>query len=333
MKTFTKSLAAALCASSVLFSGPALADHHAEQEAVAAAAAEVEAAADAAANVEAAGDAVEAAVGGETQTGTPAMWKVADEDTTIYLFGTVHALPKEVNWLNSSITDALGSSDSIVTEILMDDSVEAKMVQLVGAKGILPADTTLRLLLDEKQKATYEAALGKLGMPAAAFDRFEPWYAGMVLTMLPLMQQGYSPDAGVEKILIDQAGEKDRAALETIEFQIGLFDGLPQESQIAFLVETADNVDEIKNQLDAMVAEWLEGDADDLAKLMNEGMTDKTLAEQLLYARNRNWANWIDERLDTPGTVFIAVGAGHLAGEESVQDALEDLGIVTQRVQ
>ena len=322
MKTFTKSIVAALCASSVLFAGPALADHHEETSVTAGAAAEVEAAA---AEVEAAAS--------DVVQGTPAMWKVADEDTTIYLFGTVHALPKDVEWLNPSISDALGSSDSIVTEILMDDSVEAKMVQLVGAKGILPADTTLRSLLDEEQRATYEAALGKLGMPAAAFDRFEPWYAGMVLTMLPLMQQGYSPDAGVEKILIDQAGEKDRAALETIEFQIGLFDGLPQESQVAFLVETADNVDEIKTQLDAMVAEWLEGDADDLARLMNEGMTDKTLAEQLLYARNRNWANWIDERLDTPGTVFIAVGAGHLAGEESVQDALNDLGIVTQRVQ
>ena len=269
----------------------------------------------------------------ETETGTPALWKVADEDTTIYLFGTVHALPREVVWLNGSITEALGSSDSIVTEILMDASVEAKMLQLVGAKAMLPPETTLRSMLDEEQKVTYEAALAKLGMPAAAFDRFEPWYAGMVLTMLPLMQQGYSPDAGVEKILIANAGEKERMALETIDFQIGLFDELPQESQIAFLVETAKNVDEIKNQLDAMVAEWLEGDADALAELMNEGLTDKTLAEQLLYSRNRNWANWIDDRLDAPGTVFVAVGAGHLAGEESVQDALEDLGIATQRVQ
>ncbi len=263
----------------------------------------------------------------------PALWKVADEDTTIYLFGTVHALPKDVEWLNGTISDALNSSQSLVTEITMDDSMATEMQQLVMAKGMLPAGTTLRSMFTEEQKSTYEGALTKLGLPEAAFDPFEPWYAGMLMSMLPLLQKGYSPESGVEKVLLTQAEDKERGSLETLEFQMSLFDELPQESQIAFLIEAADNVDEIKDQLDAMVKEWIEGDADGLAELMNEGLTDKTLAERLLFMRNRNWANWIDERMDAPGTVFIAVGAGHLAGEESVQEALEDLGLETIRVQ
>jgi uncharacterized protein len=85
-------------------------------------------------------------------------------------------------------------------------------------------------------------------------------------------------------------------------------------------------------KLNRMVAEWAEGDADELAVIMNEGMTDPAVAEALLYSRNANWAEWIDTRLDQPGTVFIAVGAGHLAGAKSVQDYLAAKGITTMRV-
>jgi uncharacterized protein YbaP (TraB family) len=270
---------------------------------------------------------------GETDASSgPALWKVVDEDTTVYLFGTVHALPADLEWLNDDISAALASSQSLVTEITMDDSVTAEMQQLVMSKGMLPEDTPLRSLLNEEQRAAYEAAMTKLGLPAEGFDRFEPWYASMLLAMLPLIQQGYSPDSGVEKVLLAEAGTMRRSSLETLNFQISLFDELPQESQIAFLTETAGNVDKIKIQLDAMVAEWIEGDADGLAKLMNEGLTDKVLAENLLYMRNRNWANWIKGRMEAPGTVFIAVGAGHLAGEESVQDALVELGMEAIRV-
>ncbi|MGV2496278.1 TraB/GumN family protein [Pelagerythrobacter aerophilus] len=265
---------------------------------------------------------------------TPALWKVADEDTTIYLFGTVHALPDGIEWYYGPLAEALGSSEILVTEIEMNPEAMAATQQLVLAKGVLPEGQTLRNLLNEEQRAAYEAALAKVDLPAGAFDRFEPWYGAMMMTMLPLLKQGYSLDAGAEKVLETKAGDgMERGALETVEEQLSIFDNLPQEAQIAFLMETVEGVDEIKAMLDAMVAEWAEGDADELARLMNEGRTDPVLAERLLYARNANWAKWIDERLDAPGTVFIAVGAGHLAGEQSVQDKLAELGIETARVQ
>ena len=263
----------------------------------------------------------------------PALWKVADEDTTIYMFGTVHALPDDVDWYNSTIENALNSSQTVVTEIKMDSASEAAMQQLAISKGMLPAETSLRSLLSDEQTASYEAALTSLGMPVATFDRFKPWMAGLTLTMLPLLQQGYSADAGVDKVILKKASEKPQDALETAEFQIGIFDGMTQDAQIAFLVEAANGVDQVKPLLDAMVEEWVKGDADALAALMNEGMSDPEAAEALLYSRNRNWADWIITRLDDPGTVFMAVGAGHLAGEKSVQDYLEQRGIMTARVQ
>ena len=103
------------------------------------------------------------------------------------------------------------------------------------------------------------------------------------------------------------------------------------------LADTLDDVraqvDEIAPMMDRMVAEWLEGDADGLAELMNEGLTDPVLAKTLLYDRNARWAEWVETRLEEPGTVFLAVGAGHLAGEQSLQDFLEDGGLNVIRVQ
>ncbi len=264
----------------------------------------------------------------------PALWKVSDEDTTIYLFGTVHVLPQGVNWYGPRIEQALTASDTLVTEIPSGPETDAKMQQLVMTNGMLPADKNLRDMLSAEDRATYEGGLAKIGVPANAFDRFEPWMAGLTLTVLPLVQQGYSPDAGVEKQLEAKAGTgKARGALETVEFQMGIFDSMPTEAQVEFLVAAAEAVEETKPMLDKMVAEWLEGDADALAAIMNEEMTDPVVAEALLYGRNANWAEWIDTRMDQPGTVFVAVGAGHLAGERSVQDLLAERGIESERVQ
>lgn len=270
-----------------------------------------------------------AAVPAAAATG-PALWKVADEDTTIYLFGTIHVLPQGIEWYDDRIDSALTGSDLIVTEIPMDADSEAAMQQLAVAKGLLPDGTTLRSLLTPDQAAAYEAALTKLGMPEAAFsqfDRFKPWLAGLTLSLLPLMQSGYTAESGVEKVLLAKVPDKPRDALETAEFQIGIFDGLSQEDQITFLMEAVDGVDEVTPMLDAMVKHWVSGNAEQLAQVMNDGMTDPDLAEALLYSRNASWAEWIDTRLDTPGTVFIAVGAGHLAGSKSVQDYLAAKGI------
>jgi uncharacterized protein YbaP (TraB family) len=262
----------------------------------------------------------------------PAMWKVADEDTTIYLFGTVHILPQGIEWYDTTIATALEGSDMIVTEIPMDPASEAAMGQLAQAKGVLPAGTTLRSLLTAEQKVTFEAAMAKIGAPAEAFDPLKPWLAGLTMSLIPLMQQGYTPGAGVEKVLLSKVGDKPQGALETAEFQLGIFDGMDQAAQVTFLMEAVEGMDEAAPMLNRMVSEWAQGNPDKLAEVMNEGMDDPAVADALLYSRNRNWAEWIDARLDQPGSVFIAVGAGHLAGAKSVQDYLAEKGITAMRV-
>jgi len=261
----------------------------------------------------------------------PALWQVSDKDTTIYLFGTVHALPKDKNWFDSRIQRAFDASTELVTEV--DISDVGSSTQALQAQGMLPEGQSLRDMMSPMDREEYEMALVSLGIPVETLDRYEPWLAAMTLSLLPLLRAGYDTQSGVEMALGEKAGaDKKRGALETIEQQIELFDGMPVDAQLSFLDQTVEQIPKASNTLDAMVAEWIEGDATELARLMNSELTDPVLRDRLLIQRNANWADWIKRRLDTPGTVFIAVGAGHLAGKGSVQDQLRQRHVKVKRV-
>ncbi len=274
----------------------------------------------------------------------PALWEVSDEDTTVYLFGTVHFLPEGVEWYTPTIEQALTGSDQFVTEI--DTSAIPEMVpgetpspemmaiaQMQMQLAQLTTGGTLRELMDEEDRAEYEEALTGFGVPAAALDGFEPWFAFMTMTQLALMQQGFDPNAGVERQLDMRVEGKDRAAFETIEQQFTMLDSLPMESQLNLLDETVEGLPEMGEGFQRMVDEWMAGDADGLASMLNEELKDAAVYDALLTSRNANWAEWIDARMDEPGTVFIAVGAGHLAGNGSVQEMLAERGFTAERVQ
>lgn len=260
----------------------------------------------------------------------PALWELGDEDTKIYLFGTVHVLPQDVNWFDARIERAFSSSDILVTEV--DTSDQAAMAQVIAQNAMLAQGTTLRSLMSDENREEYEAALTEMGLPPAALDQFEPWFAALNLGVLPLLQAGYNPEQGVESALTSRAGEKERGALESIEQQIDLFDGMEEQYQLTYLDTTVESVPEVVTMVDSMVANWLKGDAVELAAMMNSEIDDPYLYNRLLIDRNSNWVDWIEQRLGQPGTVFIAVGAGHLAGEGSVQDQLEKRGHVVNRI-
>ena len=261
----------------------------------------------------------------------PALWRVADADTTIYLFGTVHALPRDKEWFDARIQRAFDASDEMVTEVdVRDQSTSTAAMQ---AAGLLPEGMSLRDMMTPDNRRQFEAALVGLGLPVGALDRMEPWLAALTMSLLPLLRQGYQTESGVELALSAKAGEaKQRDALETIAQQIELFDGMPMEAQLAFLAKTVSAMPEAKPSLDAMVTEWLEGDAAQLAALLNAELDDPVLYARLLTQRNARWAEWIEQRLQQPGTVFVAVGAGHLAGADSVQRQLAKRGVKVERV-
>ncbi|HEY0621711.1 TraB/GumN family protein [Sphingomonas sp.] len=271
----------------------------------------------------------------ETRDVDPALWVVKDEDTTIYLFGTIHILRPGLSWFDEAVRKAFDESSELVTEIGMmpDPAAAAPLVMKYGFNATGP---TLTEKLPADKRAAFAKAVADLGLPQASVDRFDPWLAAVQISMLSVIRQGYDPKSGVEEALntAAKAANKPISGLETMEQQFGFFDSLSEESQIAFLIETVDKLPEAGPMLDKMVAEWGAGDADGLAAVMNEGLKAAPQVGKVLLAdRNARWAEWIETRLDKPGVVFVAVGAGHLAGTESVQTYLAKRQIKATRIE
>ena len=262
----------------------------------------------------------------------PALWVVKNEDTTVYLFGSVHLLKPGLGWFDDGVKTAFDSSDQLVLELVEPPAAEVQA--LFGKFAMDQQGKTLRSKMNDADRAVYEAAMGKLGIPAPAFDPFEPWAAGITLSVVAMQKSGFDPNSGVEKQLtaVAKVSNKPIAGLETMEFQLGVFDTLPEAEQIAFLVETAKLIDEVASTTDKMVDMWASAETESLGQLMNEGLTSRTLYDALLTKRNANWAKWISARMAKPGVTFMAVGAGHLAGPTSVQNLLPAYGLSATRV-
>ncbi|OYU03392.1 MAG: TraB/GumN family protein [Sphingomonadaceae bacterium PASS1] len=262
----------------------------------------------------------------------PALWVVKDEDTTVYLFGSVHILKPGLGWFDDGVKAAFDASDQLILELVEPSAAEAQA--LFGRLAMDQQGKTLRSKMNDSDRAVYETAVGKLGLPVAALDPFDPWAAAVTLTLLAMQKSGFDPNSGVEKQLTAaaNAGKKPIAGLETMEFQLGVFDTLPESEQVAFLVETAKQIDDAGTSMDKMVDMWAAPDPEKLGQLMNEGLTSRTLYDALLTKRNANWAKWISARMAKPGVTFMAVGAGHLAGPTSVQNLLPAYGLSATRV-
>jgi uncharacterized protein len=255
----------------------------------------------------------------------PALWKLADHDTTIYLFGTIHLLPDGINWYAGPIAEAFEGSDLLVTEI--PETPDGESAALLMKHGVLPAGQSLR--------ATMTPALAQQGLPAAAFDRYKPWFAAVVLATLPLQREGFNLTHGVENQLDtrNKARGKGRQGLETLEYQLTIFNRFPPAVQRRYLFEVIGALPTIREDVGKMVTAWANGDDAALAALLNAEEEDPAMYQALLTDRNKAWAVWIAKRMEQPGTVFIAVGAGHLGGKDSVQDVLAKAGHKTARVQ
>lgn len=263
----------------------------------------------------------------------PALWKLQGPHATVYLFGTVHVLRKDVVWHSPKIDGAFHASGTLVEEIKgVDDT--AAMQPLVMKYGIDPA-RPLSSKLDDAGKAKLGSVEASLGVPAAQIEPLRPWMAALLISTLPLVKAGYDPKSGVDVILKNQADAeyKPLEAFETIEQQVKFFADLPQGLEVAYLLSTLDEAAKGTQELDDLVDAWAAGDVDRIASLMNTDMRDKypEIYKVLLVDRNKAFAERIRRLLAVEGTWFVAVGAAHLAGPDSVQADLQKMGVTVER--
>ncbi|KCZ53747.1 hypothetical protein HY29_16200 [Hyphomonas beringensis] len=263
--------------------------------------------------------------------GEPALWTLQDEDTTLYIMGTVHLLRPDLKWRSDAIDTALEEADTVVFEAdVTSQQAASEMMRFISSKGMFTDGRQLTSLLTEVEKAELQKALDHLGLPLGAIQPMKPWWAAVNLSVMQIQQEGFDPNSGVEKVIEAEAVAEGKsfAYLETIDEQLGRLAGMPEDEQVDFLIGSAESIEEGADVLDVLVSEWADGDVHGIGLLMaNPDMIGSDeVYDALLKSRNEDWVGKIEAMLDEPGTRLIAVGAGHLAGEDSVIKLLEQEG-------
>ena len=264
----------------------------------------------------------------------PALFVVQDADTIIYLFGTFHLLDGKQAWFNDEVRTAFDASREIVVEAIIPDD-PASLQPLILKYAVDPEGRKLSSKLTPEVKAKLDTELAALGIPAGGFEAFEPWFVSTTLAVLGAQKLGLTGEHGPEKAIAAaaKAAGKPLGELESVEKQLIMLDMMPLALQVAQVTETVEQMAKLGELLNPMMAAWASGDNEKLVAMMNAGTAENpALFKALFTDRNAAWADWIGKRLKTPGVVFMAVGAGHLAGKSSVLDMLGQRGLKIERV-
>jgi hypothetical protein len=263
----------------------------------------------------------------------PALWTISDHDSTIYLFGTVHVLKPGMEWRSPKVAKALADSRELVIEVVGADDAAAAQ-PLIMKYGVDPA-RPLSGKLKAADRPRLAAAAKAMGLPGGALEPMRPWLAALTLAVTPMIQAGYDPKSGVETILQAEAkaAGKPVGALETLEQQLRFFADMPEPVEVDLLSATLDDVAGGPAQLDRMVAAWAAGDLGALEKeFVEETRRDYPKMYQIVVVeRNEDWADQLQDKLKGSGVSFVAVGAGHLVGPDSVQAQLAKAGVQAVR--
>ena len=262
----------------------------------------------------------------------PAIWTVEKANgETITFFGSVHLLPEGEAWRTKSLAAAYAKADVIVMETDLEAVKTRDFQTYITDHATNPSGVTLTSLMTAEQKIIISKSAALAGLSLSQIERYRPWFAALQLSVMYAASQGFTPDQGVD-MLIAQDGRRDDKAFDYFEGpreQLDLFIEMPEDEQIAFLLLGAREIIERPDELKRLIAAWMQGDVDAIDEFMNAGLEDApNVATALLDARNDRWVKKIREfYLKDKNSYLIIVGAGHLAGDDSVQAKLRDLGI------
>jgi len=266
----------------------------------------------------------------------PALWSVSDADTTVYLFGTIHLLPDNYQWRTPKLDQAVGGSQQLVIETIVDDKDPTKLFQAMSSLAFSPGLPPLAQRVPPEKRAALTEAVRKSGFPPQAFDRMETWAVAFILLGNQFKDLGLKGTQGVEASLRSSfSGQgKPVTELESNLQQLTFFDKLPEKAQRDLLEGALEQSDAVHDDFHEMLSAWVRGDVKAIARSFNRDLSSSPdLRDALIKQRNANWTRWIASRMTQPGALMVAVGAGHLAGPDSVVDQLKRGGYHVRRLQ
>jgi uncharacterized protein YbaP (TraB family) len=251
----------------------------------------------------------------------PAMWRVTDGDTTIYLLGSIHLLPPNIRWRTPLIDRAIATSDTLVLESSPEESVDfGAMARGVNLK---PA----RDRVSPGKREILDAMIARTGIARETLDGYKDWALATTLATGDAIAAGATARDGIEAKLWSayKSDGRTRLAFYHAKDQLDQLDTLPETDQREMLENTLSGKENYGETLKA----WTSGDIASLEKTAQ----CTPLEGKLVGQPNDRWARWISARMKKPGSVLVAVGLAHMAGPYALPKLLAARGLKVERIE
>lgn len=265
----------------------------------------------------------------------PPIWIVKDEDSTLYLYGTVHLLSEDMDWQREDMKAAFGEAGTIYFEIDTADTAQLELSVLTQTLGFFQNGETLTDHMDNYQLNLFEAVVHNGKLTRELLKGMKPWLASELLTVSAANEAGLFSDFAADETLKMQAQHlgKNIIYLDTIKRQIHASADQSRDVQMTLLTETMANYSQLGQNLSDIADAWAVGNAKELERVALEPfqLSSSEFYQALRVDRNHLWVSEFENFMNRSGTAFAAIGIAHLLGEDSLQDILRENGYGVER--
>lgn len=262
------------------------------------------------------------------------LWKIQSKNNVVYLLGSIHYLKPQAYPLDPVLEDAFKNSKKLVLEIQLE-SLDRGGQQVMLMKGLFTDGRTLKSVVAEETYKLAESELNKLGLEINVFNQFKPWFVALAVTALKLERLGFDPSHGIDRYFYQKAKKesKEILGLETVEYQMDLFDGMEAPTQELLLLSTLKDLASMEQSVDAVVHAWAAGDLNALdSTLLQSLRAHPQVYQRLIVDRNRAWIPKIESYLTEREKYLVVVGAGHLAGKDGIIEVMKRKGYSVEQL-
>jgi uncharacterized protein YbaP (TraB family) len=277
----------------------------------------------------------EASTSASSETGL--LWEVTGNglEKPSYVYGTIHLIDSENFFFPAGTLGAFEASQRVTFEINMEDMTDMTAIFSMVSKIMMANGTTLSDLLSEEDYNFVKEKFAELGLPFMMLERMKPMFLSIFAStdMDPTaFSTGGMKSYEMEFMEMAKAQNKEMAGLETVEFQMSMFDSIPYEAQAEMLVESLKSSNEGNDQLEMMIELYKTQDIEKLQQSIDDESQGLGEFEDLLLTkRNEAWIPLMKQMMAEKPT-FFAVGAGHLGGENGVIQLLKKEGYTLKAI-
>ena len=277
-------------------------------------------------------------LGSSSQSATCFLWEIkSSAGSNVYLLGSIHAAKPGWYPLPQKIEDAFRAADTLVVEADITDAGKLSHMQMLTlSTSVYQAGDTFKNHVSAESYALVKTRCAALGLDISQFEIFKPWFVAMTLSAIELKLRGFDTEAGIDIHFLKKAKDKKIMELESIDFQVTLFNNFSDAHQDLFLVSTLTDLDNLEKREDALYASWVSGNAKVMEQMAFKGLAEHPrflpIYEKLFYERNLTMASKIEGFLKTQGTYFVVVGSGHMLGDKGILRLLEKKGYRTKQL-